>query len=349
MIRKRSSLQLQLLADQAVVDEVMETPKVPTELLLFNAGLTYTTKGKFLFDALSEAAVITHLSEYMTDGKLPIDYGHAMTAWSTGPDTKAAGWFVPEVREGALWATKIEYTPDALQAINNREWRYYSPTFYTEYEEVAVGEEIALRVIDLCCVALTNTPATIGQKPIIASKIEILSDLKSVEKVEPKMIDEYLKLLGATTQSAGLVALSGIKTELDSVRTQNAALLESLGAKTFVEALGTAASMKAKMDTIEAERETESKEALISQLSKEGKLPPAQHAYWRKGSFAALSDFAKNLVPVITGTESALSAPISAPVKLTAEDLDCAKKMNIPVAAFLAHKEKMIAEGKVVL
>lgn len=54
----------------------------------------------------------------------PIDYAHA-------DYDKAAGWIKAlELENGILYASEIEWTPAAQQAIADGEWKFFSPSFY---------------------------------------------------------------------------------------------------------------------------------------------------------------------------------------------------------------------------
>lgn len=338
----KTALHIQILDDNEVIENVMEEQSIPTELLLFNAGLTYTSKGTYLYDQLAQISVETKLKEHVLDGKCPIDYGHAMVGWNGGPDQKAAGWFTPEVRDGALWATKIEWTPDALKALSDKEWRYWSPAFYCDYEEVSYEDQVCCRITELTNVALTNLPATKKQKPIIASSIEVNSDVR--QKQEPIMSSEILKLLGSDikTEAAGCVALSQLQTERSALKVENEALITALSAKNFHEALNAATSLKTKLDGLAASSEKNEKDALIAKLSSDGKLPPAQHDYWRKQSLAALQDFSQNLAPSLTSAP--VVTPTDATVALTATEMATCSKLNLKPEEFRAHKQEMLSK-----
>lgn len=102
------------------------------------------------------------------DAKLPINYAHE--SWD-----KAAAWAskvrVDEDRE-ALVAADIEWTPKAIEALRDGEWRYLSPEFNPRgfpWEDPEAEFEFVDNVITGA--ALTNIPLFKKLKPIMASRV----------------------------------------------------------------------------------------------------------------------------------------------------------------------------------
>lgn len=133
----------------------------PTEFCVFGKGTNPSEKGDFLFDGAAAKAVMDHAKRW--GNRFPFDWCHKMVRMD-GPDPaedgKAAGWFTPELRDGALWATAITWTPLARQKIGDREFVYFSPAFNVDDEE---------RVVELTNVALTNLPAMHGIEQLVAA------------------------------------------------------------------------------------------------------------------------------------------------------------------------------------
>jgi hypothetical protein len=128
------------------------------EFRIFSAGKIPTRKGTFLFDDQSAASVLRAFREWGVD-RLSIDYEHAAVSGGTASGAApAAGWFEPEVRKGELWAASVEWTPTAAKMIDDREYRFVSPTFLSEPK--------ANRVIEVLNIALTNLPATRNARPL---------------------------------------------------------------------------------------------------------------------------------------------------------------------------------------
>jgi phage I-like protein len=158
------------MTTEQLMIELKDGAELPTELLLFHRGSTPTKKGTFQFDDIAAARVLAAFEAHGQD-RLAFDYDHkAVDPNARAGDGKAAGWFVPAVKDGALYASEIEWTPDAGAMLSKREYRFFSPAFLAEPVTLSDGSK-ARRVTELLNVALTNMPATRNQKPIVASEI----------------------------------------------------------------------------------------------------------------------------------------------------------------------------------
>jgi phage I-like protein len=149
----RAALRAQLIV-AGPYGTVVRTP--PSEFRIFAVGLNRSTKGDFVFDDEAAASVMRQYGDHGVD--LSIDYDHAALQAGAVP---AAGWCKLEVRNGELWATSVKWTPRGHAALEDGEWRYYSPLF--EYDEET------RRVRKLINVAITNTPALYGVNALVAA------------------------------------------------------------------------------------------------------------------------------------------------------------------------------------
>lgn len=171
----------------------------PIEFKIFPKGKFKTRKGEFLFDDEAAKAVMADAAEF--GAEYPLDYAHAMfksaliDAGDPAETNKAAGWFRPELRNGELWATSVEWTPKATEKLKSKEFRYTSPTF--DLKQVDAGK----RITRLLNVALTNVPATHGLKPLMA-------DAVSSEHQETQQMKTIATMLGinADASEADVVA-----------------------------------------------------------------------------------------------------------------------------------------------
>ncbi len=121
----------------------------PTEIRLFKLGENESEKGTFVFDE-EAARMVLDAFEQKGQDRLGIDYEHQ--SLSTPPvEAPAAGWFVPRVINGELFASDIKWTAKAFDRIAAKEYRFFSPAFEFDPE---TG-----RVTRLINFALTNSPA----------------------------------------------------------------------------------------------------------------------------------------------------------------------------------------------
>lgn len=184
------------------LSELLPEGEPPVEIRLFKSGINQTTKGKVLFD--EEAASIV-MAEYAVSPtrELMFDFGHASLKPKCPEDNEAAGWFVPELRNGELWATAIKWVDEVADKIRARKYRFYSPAF-------TPGE--AGRPLRLVNCALTNLPATIGLEPLMASELENNSNML------PKLA-EMLGLDPATCTEADVMsALETMQKEMADLK-----------------------------------------------------------------------------------------------------------------------------------
>jgi phage I-like protein len=131
--------------------------KPPTEFRIWAFGDVRTTKGDF---KCTEAGAALLMATYRDQGNdLVFDYEH-QTIYTCG-DSPAAGWFSLEQRADGIWATGINWTPNAFSRLENKEYRYFSPVFY--YDEGGA-------ITELVNIALTNVPATKDLEPLVASR-----------------------------------------------------------------------------------------------------------------------------------------------------------------------------------
>lgn len=258
-MHKQAQLTIELLASDASA--------APAEFCIFQPGVNRTTKGAFLFSDKSRVAVMASVEDY--GNQFCIDYGHAMFVPKPGTDPadayKAAGWFKPAVRNGALWATEVTWTPKAAAAIAAREYRYVSPAFHHGPD----GE-----VEELINVGLTNIPATKQMTPLVASQTQS----------EPVPMEKLIALLALTSKATE----ADIAVEVSALKSTHVALLAVTGKGSQSEALGVIAAWKAGAEQTEAlsarlaSMELASRKAevtaLITAAVKEGKVAPAQVA-----------------------------------------------------------------------
>lgn len=275
----------------------------PTELRLFANGLNETTKGPIICDAAACAAV---LARYVAMGldRMPFDYGHGMVYGGGIENARSAGWFVPQGRGGELWATDIQWTDRALEALTAREFRFYSPWCMVGYEDG--------RILELINVALTNLPATKGQKPIVASSVGNKSRVTEKNKMDP----ELARLLGIL----GCQAVTEVEPKVKALGAHATTLAAQVATLT-----GDNTKLAQQVVELSSAAETGKRDALIATLSSAGKLPPALHAWAKTQAFSVLEGFGAS-APVALSSTPVTAPAATAPAAVT-EDASAMLKM----------------------
>jgi phage I-like protein len=259
--------------------------EVPTEFRIFKAGENPSEKGLFIFD---EKSALSVMEEYAAHNKpMLFDYNHGTTlgAEATPEQSLAAGQFVPEVRNGELWAKDIKWTDRARSFLAAGEYRLFSPYFTHDKEG---------RVERLINVALTNLPALDGIPALVAAnanpdnedhmsecascsalnaklsaQTEELSALKSkLSFFEKEKDEEKTKATALTATVTSLTAITG-------QASQAAALGVVEGWKIKAEGHDKLAAEKAQLEATTLKAELT---AILSAGSKEGKVDGPLHA-----------------------------------------------------------------------
>jgi phage I-like protein len=133
--------------------------QVPVEFRIFSAGVNATEKGDWLFDEKAAATVMDGYARRGVD--LTMDYEHMALADPPMVAPAACKRWVPQIRNGELWATECKWTDKAYGHLASGEYRYFSPAF-TFDEETG-------RIREVLNVALTNIPAMRGIAPLVAA------------------------------------------------------------------------------------------------------------------------------------------------------------------------------------
>lgn len=284
-------------ADVALLFGVDWSSVVPSEIRLFGQGFTATKKGDFLFDEDAAVAVMDRFRDQGVD-RLPFDAAHGMLNPSAPPDShKALGWFIPVIKDDvegggglALFASEIQWTKAGLEALQAREFRFFSPAITVDPE--------SRRITGLINVALTNIPATKNQRPLVLDASE--AEPKTIE--ETKDMKVLLDTLGASDES-GAVAMVG---ELQSFKADILAALDGVSDKEAAEKIASLSQLakdaieaKAQVAALEKEKAEQARVAKLDALCAEGKLPPAQKEFAAKLSDEQLDEFVKTLSSIV--------------------------------------------------
>jgi len=304
----------------------------PKELILLQQGITETSKGNILFDGLAADMTMTRYQEH-GQKELPFDYDHGMMSFITTPESsKAAGWFTPKVRDGALVAADIGWTPTATKVLQDKEYRHFSPAVWLDEQDN--------RVTRLINVALTNLPATKNQEPIMAHDVGAVRPPEA-EK-ERETMDEILKLLGVKTEAEAIAKLSRNASAV-------ALLLSEAGKSSTEDAFEQIRSWKKeassvlelanKVRNLETEKAENEREQLITRLNEEGKLPESLFGWARTQSLDSLRTFGKD-APVSSKLKSYDPLNGESAAALTDAELQTCKLLGMTRAKYLEAKKQ---------
>ncbi|MGH8782071.1 phage protease [Paraburkholderia sp.] len=286
------------------------------------------------------------------------DYEHqTLRAVENGKPAPAAGWFhTIEIRDGAVWATGIEWTPAARQMIESREYRYTSPLF--TYDKQSGN------VLSLFNIALTNTPAIDGMDAVAASAIAALSSQPLPENSMDELLerlrwmlnlpvtataedisaqlDKLKEMIGETATAAtgfSLTAhLHALGSELSTTRTALAAASAQPGTgqpdpAKFVP-MDQFAAMQNRVAELSRQHEDRERNEQLDAGLADGRILPATKAYWETQPLAALSTYLKvaQPMPALAGMQSRGTPPAGSDVgtaALSADQTAIAKRMGL--------------------
>lgn len=309
--------------EQVWLGVAFDVGAAPAEFQILKSGLNPTRKGDLLFGADEAVSV---MADYESGGvDLPLDYDHAMADPSSRPRERvAAGWFRPEVRDdGSLWAADVRWTPAGRAAVEASEYRYTS--LWGDVEEVMGTKKgrRKMRLTRLRNVALTNTPATIGTMPLVAS-----DDGQGAEMSDYVL----LSLLDASTEAEAVERIKGKDLALADVAGALGCDVDAIGAAARALKLRADAgdAAVAELERVKAERAASERRALIATLSEAGKLPPSLHAWAETQSIESLRVFGEHAPRLVepVAAPNVTSSP-SASLELTDEEKLVAQHLGL--------------------
>lgn len=279
--------------------ELGQDNEPPTEFRIFRAGLNTSDKGNFMFDTEAARSVMAAFAKKGT--ALTMDYEHMAASDPPQIAPASASSWLPEIRNGELWATNVNWTPRAREMIKAREYTRFSPLFFHDPKTMRV-----LRVLNC---ALTNVEALDNVQPLVAaSNNPVPQGDRPMKKMACKACLKALKAptddddgdevtCTACSGATGTKMLTAIGlrvdvsdqvalAELSGLTSFRSTVMGLTGKGTAAEALGVIAGWKANGEELTALRarveEGEAKQlraefdGVIETASKEGKLSPAE-------------------------------------------------------------------------
>lgn len=354
---KKSSTQKAVAVDFQIVgarsiDSLTFSDTLPavSQIQIMPANETYHHwMGDITFSSDFIAKICENFGKRRTD--MVVDYNHGSLA-ENGPETsKAAGWVKALVDKGAsgLWAT-VEWTAEAAGYIKEKQYRYISPEFSTDYFDKLTGDYVGPALL---AVALTNRPF-LDMAPVeLAAKAdkapEFVFAFKELEKPKKekamlKKVIEVLKLKDEATEDEVLKVVESREVALKDAEAKIATLTDE---KAKAEA--SVSELQGKVNGLEEEKRVARANAAVEKLVKEGKLYPVKKD-WAISLFLkdeeSFNEFAKDLPVVVkinapegTGSAAEEGSPEKALLSL-ADQIQRERKVNFNQALEAIRTEK---------
>jgi phage I-like protein len=274
--------------------------------------------------------------------KVSIDYNHASQKPNPTPEeAKAAGWFGLELRDDGIWMADAEWTDAASGYVRSKEYNYLS-LVWTERD----GE-----LYDIINVALTNSPATLDSKPLMASLLAMQNQTK--EGDDMKLLMAAMGLKPEATEADALGLFNQVKTFLASAQ-------GITGKQSEAEVLGTIQAWKASAEqvpglqselaTFKANALKGEVDALLAQGETEGKISPALKASIQtaeefkpmRESPAMLKAFLASTAKIVDFTpEDKTKQPEKKLEQFSDEEKQVMAQMGVSPEKFLASRIRM--------
>ncbi|MFA5187076.1 MAG: phage protease [Patescibacteria group bacterium] len=325
------------------VSQIMEVQIFPAGKVYFadrpNDPITVDSAGMDSCVAKFEAHGINIPFDYehQTEGKRP-DGSDFSSPDGTAP---AAGWITRLINKGkeGLWAV-VEWTDRAQAFLTAREYRYYSPVFYTDK---------AGRLVELARVALTNAPRLTRIKPLVAK------DGTTAKENQMDLLKTLIALLGMPEESTEEDVAAAIKNLVDANAGDNAppseaaketakelaAVAKLVGAKPG-ELVATIAKIKmdaagktdlqARLEALETANKERAIDDLVGEAVAAGKVSPAMIASARKFASAdpeAFGEWVAAQPRIVPAATLATDIGKPSPEGLTEEGKAIAKKIGL--------------------
>jgi phage I-like protein len=243
----------------------------PSEFLLLPMGEFRSTHGVFVVDALSVQSIMQRQAEYGND--LVIDYEHqSLNTLDNGAPAPAAGWISRlDARQDGIWVAGVTWTERAMAHLSSREYRYFSPVL--ALADTGDGRQ---RVVAVLNVALTNSPATLAQTPLINSNRGENMENEVVPQIPTPLHREIITLTGAATADAALGVVSGWR-----------------------DAHAQVAVLSARVRELEEATANRERNAILDRAEAEGYLSTAQRPLYASQSVEWLTAWARTANPLL--------------------------------------------------
>jgi len=221
-------------------------------------------------------SMVNNFNERIRGVDIAIDYKHES-------DDVAAGWIKEiELCEDSLYATRIDWTPNGLRKLADKEFRYISAEFDLNYKD---NESMQSFGPTLLGAGLTNRPVVKRMEPIVQlSEIDTNQALSNELKAE-------LKGAKMADQKQQSMAVQPVPAPASAPAAAGSMTPEEMMAK-IKELQAIIDQLKSEKEAVVAAKELAEKKSRFAQLLSEGKAVPAQEKSFLDGDmekFVSLS------------------------------------------------------------
>lgn len=293
-----------------------------------------------LVDDESLAAMVADFRGRGVD--LVIDYEHQSLKGQRAP---AAGWIKDlEARPDGLWA-RVEWTPQAREYLERREYRYFSPVLRLNPE--------TRQPLTLMQVGLNNVPAIKRLPPLVArcggASLAALEAEPGGGEEKEKMLDELKRLTGLSPEAEeeavwgrtlevfrDLAAVLNLSEEASASQLKGAAVALKASSERLLE-------LQAELQVLKQRLADEATAQAVAEALKAGKISPAQQGwawqYFRQDpeGFKTYVALAPKLVPTGDALHLLGDEPRDGG-ELLPEELALCRSLNLPPGAYLKAK-----------
>lgn len=356
---KTTVLSACLLASESLVEiAASASGGAPDRVLLMRYGANKMRDGRApvtLRDAAHAGEVIAATQAFLGGARFNFDYDHngmKVRDPKVVGEARASGWATGfEADANGIWATGVEWTAAAAEAIVGREYRYISPLFM-------VARSAERPVMRFTNASLTNLPA-LDLEPLAAS----LSDDDSTEEEDTmslKAIAASLGLAEDADEAAILAAIEARKSTMTAVAAalsvaedgdvvaaaQSAVAAGEPDPKAYIPVAAHQAALddvSAKLEPLLAERRTR----LVEDAVAAGQIVPAQKdwalSFVQKHGEEEFASYLKT-APAFTGGRTAPGGQPKDASGLTPEEVAACQMLGVSPDQFLeARKTETVA------
>lgn len=267
----------------------VDVSSLPTEFLLWKAGVNETKHGDVVYDASRS----DEMRSFDRRPKVAIDVEHMSLGATTVEQAEAIGWFVIDFREDGIWATQVEWLDKGQQLLSSKRFRYISPVIEFFLDADSGSYTNVIRYV--LNVAVTNIPATAEPTALVASAQgrsmqEDEDKAKQLNSIDPTDEDDEKKDEQQNSEGDGDLppmtdeekdeALTALQSQVKTLQEENDALRAENE------------QLKAAKDDEEVD-EGATKESIAASLIQGGKLTPAMKPWFLTLSLTQANAYSK--------------------------------------------------------